>query len=92
MARLTTPLDQLTADEKLALVALLKLVVRADGELSKSEVRELNEVARQLGPEQFHSLVGTARERFRTRQDAENFAKTIERAPAQRMAGISGGQ
>ena len=58
-------LEDLTADEKLALVALLKLVVRADRELSADEVKELNEVARQMGPDEWHATVGQARQRFR---------------------------
>ena len=78
-------LDSLTADEKLALVALLKLVVRADRELSSDEVKELNEVARQMGPDEWRATVDRARERFRTAQEVTQFAETITRQQAQRL-------
>lgn len=78
-------LQDLTADEKLALVALLKLVVRADRELSSPEVEQLNEIARAVGVDEWHELVGQARGRFRSERDVRQFAERIERRTAQRL-------
>jgi uncharacterized tellurite resistance protein B-like protein len=77
-------LDQLSEEEQLALVALLKLIVRADKELSSPEVQQLQDVARQIGTERWRQLVATARERFRTQRDAKQQAQSISRREAQR--------
>lgn len=78
-------LDDLTDDERLALVALLKLVVRADHELSEGEVRELKHVAQEMGEERWKHAVARASERFRTHKDVSQFAETIMRPEARRL-------
>ncbi len=83
-------IDQLTDDERLALVGLLKLVVRADRELSAGEVQELNQVAREMGPELWKRTVAQASERFHTRKDVSQAAEAILGRPLnERVAGLA---
>ena len=48
-------LDQLNATEQLCLVAVVRAVIRADGELSEGERDTLAELMPELGEETFHA-------------------------------------
>lgn len=81
----TMTVQELTSDERLALVSLLKLVVRADRQLSSPELNELREIARQVGRDLWHATIEQARSRFRSEQEVRTFAETITRPEAQKL-------
>jgi uncharacterized tellurite resistance protein B-like protein len=72
----------LTPEENLALVGLLKLVIQADKLYSRKESAELKRVAGLMGTEVFHRTVEEARLKFTTLADVETFAATITRQVA----------
>lgn len=53
-------LDELTRDEQLALVGLVRLLVRLDGSFSESEREAVDELADDLGSERFWELIDEA--------------------------------
>jgi len=75
-------LPNFSAEEKLALVALLKLCVAADGEVSEEELNEIGQVAAALGDEEYRRLVDEADRRFRNDEDLRAFLRTIGRQEA----------
>jgi hypothetical protein len=77
-------MNELTVDEELALIGLLKAVIQSDKNLSRGESDELKRVARLMG-ERFHPRVEEARQRFLTLADIKKHAQTIERQPARQL-------
>jgi uncharacterized tellurite resistance protein B-like protein len=77
--------DELTTEENLALVGLLKAVIQADKVYSEGESGQLKKIAQQMGEPLFHSTVEKARERFKTRGDIQRFAATITRPGARQL-------
>ncbi len=78
-------LSELTADERLALVGLLKAVIQADKTYSKEESIELRKVALKVGEELFNDTVMVARERFKSLAAIKAHAETIKRQPAREL-------
>jgi hypothetical protein len=77
-------LAQLDEDERLALVGLSKLVVRADHELSAEERVILQQMRGEVGAEAWVSAVEQATQRFRTRHDVMLHVQKVQRAPARK--------
>jgi uncharacterized tellurite resistance protein B-like protein len=75
----------LTSEENLALVGLLKLVIQADQLYTLKESAELRRVANLMGTELFHRTVEEARQKFKTLADVETFAATITRQIARKQ-------
>lgn len=75
-------LSTLSPDEALALVALLKTCVGADGAVSDEEGAELDEVVDALGDERYRTLATQADERFREEKDLRAFLSSITRQEA----------
>src|SRR5712671_73779 len=75
-------LNNLTNDEKLALVALLKRFVSEDGEVSEEEVDAIGSVAAALGEEEYRRLVDAADERLREDEQLRAFLESIIRQDA----------
>jgi hypothetical protein len=74
-----------TAEENLALVGLLKAMIQADKVYSEGEAAQLEKISSQMGEELFHTTVGKARERFKTRGDIQRFSATIARPAARQL-------
>ena len=75
-------LRELTDAERLALVGLAKVVVRADDELSAGEQAALDELARAVGSDVFMRSVDEAMGRFRSPEAVWKYCKTIDRQQA----------
>jgi uncharacterized tellurite resistance protein B-like protein len=71
-------IEELNADERLALVALVKAVILADGHVSTEEVEELEEVVDALGEPAYQALLTEAERRFKTEKSMKDFLKTIK--------------
>jgi uncharacterized tellurite resistance protein B-like protein len=75
-------LSDLSGDERLALVALLKVAVVADGSVSDEEVEEIGEVVDAFGEDEYRKLVDEVSRRFQTQDDLMSFLETIQRPEA----------
>jgi hypothetical protein len=76
-------LDELNEEERLALVALLKLVVQADMEVTREEHVVLRGIASRVGEEAFWGAVEAAKPLVKTREDARTLARRVSRPEAQ---------
>ncbi len=75
-------LDELQEDELLAFMALLKQLIRADGELSESEVDHLAALGEALGEERWQRSFGAVKGRFKSKSDIPELAAMVTRAEA----------
>jgi uncharacterized tellurite resistance protein B-like protein len=76
---------QLTTDERLALVGLLKIVIEADKRFGLKEAAALQQVAEQVGRREFNQLTDQARARFLDRDALKRHVATIERPEARAL-------
>jgi len=76
-------LSELSPDELLVLVGLIKLFVHADRAVSKQERTVLRELQAQLGRPRWNEAVHTAKDAFPTVLRLESRARRIRRAGAQ---------
>lgn len=70
-------LNELSHDEKLALVALTELVMISDREITDNEVAQVDEVVESLGEAVFQQLAEEAEQRFAERNALKQFLRTI---------------
>ena len=70
-------LSELNHDERLALVVLLEMLIAADGEVSRQELKEIKHATHALGEDAYRAAVAEADERFKTDDDARAFLLTI---------------
>jgi len=77
--------SELTAEERLGLIGLLKALIQADRTYSKEESIELRKVASKVGPELFHETVELARAQFKSLESIKAHAQTIERQAAREL-------
>jgi hypothetical protein len=75
----------LTEDERLALVALLELVVTANPGLTEEESREIRKVVKAFGRDAYRQLAETIDARFRDEATLRTFLKTIDRQEAREV-------
>ena len=78
-------LGELNKDEQLALVALLKATVMADGHVSTEEVEELQTVVDELGAEHYQKLMDDVELRIKSEDELRAFLTTITRTDAQEL-------
>jgi uncharacterized tellurite resistance protein B-like protein len=78
-------LQDLRGDERLALVALLKVAIVADGGVSDEEVEEIGDVAEAFGEGEYQKLVDEVAQRFQSADDLKTFLETIERPEAREL-------
>lgn len=78
-------LTELTHDEDLALVGLLREVVQADADYTDEERASIFNLRREMGEERFDQAVAEAREKFKSRGELKDFAKTIDRQQARQL-------
>lgn len=75
----------LTHDEKLALIGLLKAVIRADQEFSSEEADELKKIGQEMGNEVFKTVVREAILKFKTLDELKEFSQGIQRQEAREL-------
>lgn len=75
-------LTELQEDELLAFMALLKQLIRADGELSPTEVDHLAALGELLGEERWQKSFGAVKGRWKTKDDIPKLAAMVTRADA----------
>jgi uncharacterized tellurite resistance protein B-like protein len=78
-------IDELTPEEELALVGLLREIVQADGEYSDQERKAIQIVRNELGPKRFDETIGRCRDQFKSRGDLKEHAKGIKRQEAREL-------
>jgi hypothetical protein len=78
-------LRDLSDDETVVFVGLLREVVQADGEYSDDERAFVDELSAALGADRFRRAMETAEERFPSRAELKAAAKDVERQPARQL-------
>jgi uncharacterized tellurite resistance protein B-like protein len=78
-------LSDLTRDERVALVALLELVVESDATASDDELKELQRVIDAVGEAAYAEAAGEADERFHDEADLKAFLPSITRQEAREL-------
>jgi len=78
-------LGELTPQENLCLIGLIKAVIQADKVYSEGEAEELREIAQRMGVDSFNETVREARETFKRLSDIKAFTKKITRQPARKL-------
>lgn len=78
-------LTDLDSDERLALVALSRVVVRADGAVSPTEGKAIKGLADALGPAAFRELFAQATELFPDEAQLRPFLAMVERQEAREL-------
>ena len=78
-------LQDLSHDEKLALVALTELAVISNRNVTEDELAQVDGIVEALGEDGFHELVEEAEARFVERGDLKSFLQTIEGKEAREL-------
>ena len=81
----TMEISELNADERLALVGLVKTVIFSDGKVSDDEVQEVDDIVDALGEESYQKCLDTFDERFPDEASFQKFLATIDRSDAQEL-------
>ncbi len=80
-----TELTALTELERVALIALHKLVIRADNQLSVHETAAFRALALEMGEARFRETIATANERYPSDDAARRLVDEIRRPAARRL-------
>lgn len=75
-------LRDLSHEERLALVALLEVVLESDRTVSDGEVADIDQVVGELGREEYERLVVEVDQRFPTEDELQAFLPSITRQDA----------
>jgi len=75
----------LSHEERLALVALLEVVLESDRSVSDGEVADIDRVVGELGREEYQRLVAEVDRRFPTEDDLRAFLPSITRQDAREV-------
>lgn len=78
-------LSDLTKEERVVLIGLLKVVVQADKKFTPEELEELNKIADLMGAEKWQDAMAVAQGQFMTKDDMRAAAKFVERQPAREL-------
>ena len=78
-------LKDLTVDERIALVALLEMIVAADRDVSYEELAQIKRVMHALGDRAYREAVTAADERFDSDDAAVEFIADVERPEAREL-------
>ena len=78
-------LTELDAEERLALVGLVKAVILADGRVSVDEAREVRKVVEALGPESYQRSLDAFDARFPDQKSFQSFLGTLVRPEAREL-------
>lgn len=77
-------LSDLSENEELALLGLMREIVQADGEYTDAERRVVEAMRRELGEARFDKAILRAMDAFDSRAELKEHAKTITRPEARR--------
>jgi hypothetical protein len=72
-------LSDLVDDERVALVALLRFMVRMDGVFSATEVKALTSLAKDIGSSEFWATMRDVQQRVVTPEDLVQMVERVER-------------
>jgi len=75
-------LKELTRDEQLVLLALVRLMIQQDGQFSAEEAAELQTITDELGEEDFWSLAQQAAEKMQDEAAIRHHAERVTRPAA----------
>jgi hypothetical protein len=78
-------LRDLSHEERLALVALLEVVLESDRAVSDGEVADIDQVVGELGREEYERLVVEVDQRFPTEDELKAFLPSITRQDAREL-------
>ena len=78
-------LSELNADERTALVGLVKAVVLSDGKVSQDEIEEVGQIVDAFGEESYQHVLDTFESRFPDETTFKGFLKTIDRQDAREL-------
>jgi hypothetical protein len=78
-------IEDLSEDERTALVGLLKAVVLADGTISDEEIGEVDQVVEALGEEEYQRHMDRFEAKFTDLASFQKFLGTIERQDAREL-------
>jgi hypothetical protein len=78
-------LRDLNHEERLALVALLELVIESDHRVADGEVTEVDRVLQALGRDEYQALVAEVDRRFPTEDALRAFLPSIERQESREL-------
>lgn len=79
-------LQDLTEDERVALVALVVLLIDADNARSSAEMQEFSEIAAEMGRAAFEAALGEVTRRGLDRDGVLDLARGVTRRDAQEIA------
>lgn len=80
-----TQIDQLSADERLAFGALVRLMVAADGEISAAERTLLEDQATELGEDAFWDMIDQAAEKASRPEETRALTAAVTRQPVREL-------
>lgn len=76
-------ISELSHEQRIALVALVKAIVMSNGDVTSGELSEIGQIVIKLGgDEEYRSLLNEADERFSDLDDLKIFLRTIEEEEA----------
>jgi hypothetical protein len=76
----------LTQDERVALVGLMKLLVMSDGNVSDEELEHVEDMIDVFGDEEYEAVLETFEERFEGKGDVfRDFLKSVKRQEAREL-------
>ncbi|MGD9762803.1 MAG: TerB family tellurite resistance protein [Candidatus Binatia bacterium] len=78
-------LKDLTENERLALVALLKLVAEADKYVTDPEAKQVRKIIAALGTKAYQAAMDEADRRFEDPEELRRFLQTIDRQEAREL-------
>ena len=78
-------INELSRDEKLALVALTEVAVISDRDITDTEVAEVEAIVEALGEDLFHELAEEAESRFAERSALKTFLTTLTNPDAREL-------
>ncbi len=78
-------IEELSRDEKLALVALTEVAVISDRNITDTEVAQVEEIVDEVGEDLFQELAEEAESRFAERSDLKKFLATITNPDAREL-------
>lgn len=76
---------ELSHDQKLALTALMKAVALSNGAITEGAQREIAEVAKELGDEDYRAILSEADRKFRDLKELKNFLVQIREQEAREL-------
>ena len=78
-------LSELNADERTALVGLVKAVILSDGKVSKNEIEEVQDIVEAFGEEAYRKHLDAFESRFLDEESFKRFLTTIGRQDAREL-------